>query len=55
MIFCACAEKERKWATKSVDLMKSYASLTDVRDSSAPLSEMMLMFLEKHCILFGKT
>jgi hypothetical protein len=51
----ACAEKERKWAVKSVDLTKYYASLTDVDDSSATLLEMMLMFSEKHGNLFGKT
>ncbi|MDR1981201.1 MAG: hypothetical protein LBQ39_06235, partial [Tannerellaceae bacterium] len=37
------AEKERKWAIKSVDLTKSYATLTDPDYFSASLLEMMLM------------
>ncbi|MDR1881271.1 MAG: hypothetical protein LBR26_00615 [Prevotella sp.] len=48
-------KKERKRAVKSVDLTEFSISLTDVGDLSAALSEMMLMFSEKHKHVFGKT
>jgi hypothetical protein len=55
MIFQLRQKKERKRPIKNLDLTKSYTSLTDLRNSSAPFSEMMLMISEKVCILFGKT
>jgi hypothetical protein len=48
-------EKERKRAIKSVDLTKSYVSLTNAGDFSASLLDMMLMISGKHGHVFGKT
>jgi hypothetical protein len=55
MTFRLRREKGRKWGVKSVDLTEYSISLTDIWDSSATFLEMMLMFSEKDCILFGKT
>jgi hypothetical protein len=55
MTFPLHQKKERKRPIKSVDLTEFSISLTALRNLPAPLSEMMLMFSEKHKHLFGKT
>jgi hypothetical protein len=49
MSFSFDAEKERKRGIKSVDLTKSYTTLTDAEIFSASVLEMTLMISGKRC------